>query len=461
MNEVDKICAFALEYLNIVVQPHQREWLDHLVNGGDDVILLAPRGHGKTTVLIEVYLVYMICNNPDIKILLASHKEAVARRQARMIQLHLERKKISDDFGITKDSPWRRDEFYIKEHGQPKDAPVIFTVAGEGGMTGYRFDVIIFDDLLVKKNQKTEALRLKLKEWIDDEVMAAGDPGVKTLVIGTRKDFKDWYSELLADDIYSSRVDKAIQDDGSFLWPWLLDADGNRTKRKFDEQELDRRKKKHGPRSFAQEYMNEVAPAEGMLLKREWIKTYEELPPQQFLDIYMGVDPSYGSTKERASSLAIAVIAFDHRRGQEHVYVVELYKEQLTLNKQIDKIVEMADKHQPMSTNIESVLINKHFANHIIDMMPNFYPIDYMHDRLKGTTELDKDARIQNYIGWYFSKGHVSVPDPAYNQDIRDFIETEYIEFPFGEKDQLDALNLAVDLVDLSEGGTELPLYSF
>ncbi|MHA2066641.1 MAG: hypothetical protein ACXABY_19895, partial [Candidatus Thorarchaeota archaeon] len=60
MSEVDKICAFALYYLNIVVQPHQREWLEHVINGGPRVVLLAPRGHGKTTTIITVLLVYMI-----------------------------------------------------------------------------------------------------------------------------------------------------------------------------------------------------------------------------------------------------------------------------------------------------------------------------------------------------------------------------------------------------------------
>lgn len=460
---VEHVCWFALEYLHIVIQPHQRIWLEFLISPGKRKHLEAPRGHGKTTTLIEVLLVYMICHFPNIKILLASHKEAVAKRQARMIQVHLQRKRIKEDFAITRGSPWRRDEFYIKEHGIDKPFPVVYAVAGQGGMTGYRFDWIVFDDLLVMDNSKSEVLRAKLLEWIENEVFKARDPSEmqKIIVVGTRKHIKDWYSQLLASKFWDCHVDRAIQEDGSPLWPFRLDKDGKQIKPEYDLAELEDRKITEGARAFAQEYMNMPAPAEGLLLRREWIKTHTETPPQQFLDIFMGVDPSFGSTRERASSLAIAVVAADRRVDHHMIYVLELFKAQLPLNEQMAKIAQLYDKWQPVSCNIEAVLINDHFANHVIDTLPNFYPIDYMHKRLKGTSEVSKDARIQNLIGWYFSEGKVSLPDPRYNHDVREFIESEYIEFPDGEKDLLDALNLAVDLVDMSVGTSSVPLYGF
>jgi phage terminase large subunit-like protein len=385
----------------------------------------------------------------------------VAKRQGRLIQLHLERKRIAEDFGITKDAPWKRDEFYIKELGVPKDAPVVFIVAGDGGMTGFRFDYVIFDDLLVKKNQKTETLRIKLMEWIDDEVMGAGEPGFKTIVTGTRKHHKDWYSVLLKDELYSARIDKAIQEDGSFLWPWLLDKDGNKVKCKFDKDELQRRKRKHGPRSFAQEYMNEVAPAEGLLLKREWIQHHDGIPPQQFLDIHMGIDPSGDSVRERSSSLAVAVIAFDRRVDHQKIYVVEMFKKRMSRVEQIEKINEIYGRWKPQSVNIEGVFADKHLAQHIKDRLPNVNIVHYMHAPLKGISDKKKEERIRNYIGVYFEDGLVSLPDPNYDSPTREFIETEYIEFPDGEKDMLDALNLAIDLVDIGEAGGTESLYAW
>jgi hypothetical protein len=84
----------------------------------------------------------------------------------------------------------------------------------------------------------------------------------------------------------------------------------------------------------------------------------------------------------------------------------------------------------------------------MIAKIPGANPIDYIHTRLKGTSEVSKINRIHTLVGYYFEDGQISLRDPNYNDASREFIETEYIEFPDGEKDLLDALNLAVDLVE-------------
>ena len=466
MMDVDDIVAFALYYLNIVVQPHQRKWLEHIINGGPRVLLLAPRGHGKTTTVINVLLTYVICKYPHIKILLASHKEVVAKRQSRMIQNNLLRKKIREDFGITKGTPWRRDEFYITVDGVETEFPCVFVCSGQAGVTGFRFDWIVFDDLLVMENSKNELVRSKLMDWIENEVLKARDPSPleKILVVGTRKHHKDWYSQLVASKFYESKVDGAILDDKSVLWSEMVDEHDKHVRPMYTLAVLEERKITEGARSFAQEYQNNPAPPEGMELKREWLLFYDELPPQQFLDIFMGIDPSFGSEEDGASSLAIAVIAFDHRADREHIYILEMFKEQMTRGKQVEKILAMHEQYKPISTNIEGVFGDKHIAQHVIDRLDkaDIELIDYMHTPLKGVSDKSKDARIRNYIGLYFEDKIVSMLDPAYSHASREFIETEYIEFPYGEKDLLDALNMAVDLVDLDAGGSdELPIVAF
>ena len=160
------------------------------------------------------------------------------------------------------------------------------------------------------------------------------------------------------------------------------------------------------------------------------------------------MDPSLGSLRERASSLAIAVVAYDTRPEFSHVYVLELIKEKLSLMEQENRILEIYNKYRPVSTNIESVLVNTTFSDKMIAMIPGANPIDYMHTRLKGTSEVNKINRIQTLIGYYFEDGMISMRNPDYDTNVRDFIEMEYLEFPDGDKDLLDALNLAVDLVE-------------
>jgi hypothetical protein len=209
--------------------------------------------------------------------------------------------------------------------------------------------------------------------------------------------------------------------------------------------------------------MNRPAPAEGMELKREWIKYYDELPPHQFLDIYMGIDPSGDSTRERSSSLAVAVIAFDRRIDHQHIYVVDMFKGKMSRGEQWKKIQEMHERHKPLYVNIEGVFADKHLAQHVKDRLPNVNIVHYMHAGLKGIAVKNKEERIRNYIGIYFEDGIVSLRDPNYDHNVREFIETEYIEFPDknGEKDMLDALNLAIDLVDIGESSGTESLYAW
>ena len=430
--------------MSITLEAHQLNWLEQIHFGGKRVLVLGPRGHGKSVITL-VYIMWRICHDQDIKILSASHVESLAKRQARAVQTYIELPQIQEDFGFKKGKPWSVSTFYL--HG--KIQPVMATVAARGGMTGKRFDIVIFDDLLSLENCINESSRDKILNWIRAEVLPAIDPfdpkndkydKEKMIVIGTRKHQKDWYAQLLESKLYTKVTDVAYTTDTAgeraYLWP-----------AKFNKEVLDMRLIELGPRLFAQEYLNQVTPSEGLTLRREWIKTYDSLPPRYCYKTAMGVDPSLGSKQRKASSLAVAVIAYDTRPEFHHIYVLEMFKDKLTLLEQEKKILQIYDKYKPESTNIESVLVNTTFSDRMITMIPNANPIDYIHTRLKGTSEVSKRNRIQTLIGAYFEEGLVSLRDPDYNEQSREFIETEYIEFPDGEMDLLDALNLATDLV--------------
>jgi len=277
----EDIAQFAFEYIEIkgkpvTLEPHQLDWLVQIHEGGKRILVLAPRGHGKSVVTI-VYIMYRICMDPNIKILMASHVESVAKLQARAIQVYTELPKIQDAFGFKKGKPWSVSTF----HFAGKIQPVMATVAARGGVVGKRFDIVIFDDLLSLENCRNETSRDNILNWIRAEVIPAIDPfdpkndeydREKMIVIGTRKHQKDWYSMLLESELYAKVTDIAYTVDEAgarvYLWP-----------DKFNKEVLDMKLIELGPRLYAQEYMNQVAPSTGLLLRREWIKYYEELPP--------------------------------------------------------------------------------------------------------------------------------------------------------------------------------------
>ena len=95
----DSIYTFALTYMSITLEAHQLDWLEQIHFGGKRVLVLAPRGHGKSTITL-VYIMWRICHDQDIKILSASHVESLAKRQARAVQTYIELPTIQEDFGF-------------------------------------------------------------------------------------------------------------------------------------------------------------------------------------------------------------------------------------------------------------------------------------------------------------------------------------------------------------------------
>jgi len=437
---------FAKSYLNIELRPHQIEWLD-FIERHQAVMLLAPRGHGKSTIMY-CYIVWKVCMDPDIRVLIASHKEELANTFSRMVQIALEREDIQQDFGIQRGKPWRVDYFFFKE----KRHPVVQTVAKQAGMTGGRYDLVVFDDLLTVENARTEKRRAQLEEWINSEVVPALDPSEKRkeVVVGTRKNLEDWYSKILEmEDFHCMiyRLYDMIDGEKVYLWP-----------ERFDEEEERRLRSRMKPDEFAREYMNSPIASEGLRFRREWIQPYyytswENEVPERFRDFYMGIDPSLGRKTDKASYMGLAVVCFDRRPDRQDIYIVDMVRSKLSLPEQEDIINAKVEQWQPRAVMIESVLVNSIFSERMIRQLPQLQPVIYRawgaSTNLKGTGDISKIGRIENIFGWLCKRGKIRFKDPKISPMSKMFIEAEYLQFPEGSLDLMDAINMACDRIDV------------
>jgi hypothetical protein len=194
----------------------------------------------------------------------------------------MENPDLQDEFELKNETPWRADSWRLRDSPQAK--PTLECKGAMGRMTGWRGDVVIFDDLLEINAVSNELVRYKLQAWIDTEVLPAINPTdrERVIVVGTRKHIDDWYGQLLINPDYVKRVDKAFLDkaETKTLWPYVLDEDGNQVAEMFTASRLQERKREIGTLRFAQEYMNEPSPPEGLEFKRDWLKFYEH-PPRE------------------------------------------------------------------------------------------------------------------------------------------------------------------------------------
>jgi hypothetical protein len=215
------------EYLDTKLFNHHLQWYD-LMEGrpprnlheaqtyieGDPEFLLVntPPEHAKSTTLTMNYVTYRICQDPNIRVILVSQTQEMAKRFLRGIKDRLasENKnyqKLQIDFGPEGGfdagaSAWTADSIYVssstRDSGE-KD-PTVQALGIVGHIYGSRADLIILDDCVTGKNAHEYQ---KQMDWLQREVYnRLSYPGGRILLVGTRLAPTDLYGEIIKDEYY-------------------------------------------------------------------------------------------------------------------------------------------------------------------------------------------------------------------------------------------------------------------
>ena len=215
------------EYLDTKLFNHHLQWYDLLerreprnlhenqeyIPGDPDFILVnTPPEHAKSTTLTINYSTYRICEDPNVRIIIVSQTEVMAKRFLRGIKDRLASEnrnyqKLQVDFapdgGFDGDSSaWTATEIYVNASGRDsgeKD-PTVQAIGIGGQIYGARADLIILDDCVVGKNAHEFQ---KQMDWLQGEVYSRlADPGGQILLIGTRMAPVDLYGEIMKREHY-------------------------------------------------------------------------------------------------------------------------------------------------------------------------------------------------------------------------------------------------------------------
>lgn len=210
--------------------------------------------------------------------------------------------------------------------------------------------------------------------------------------------------------------DKAIRDDGSLLFPERL------TKSFLAEQ-----RKTLGPYIFANQYMNEIIPAEDQDFKKSWIKYYETKP--QLFNSFVFVDPAI-SQQENADYTAYVVVHVDH---EGFWYVETARRMRINATDTVRLVFRLAEMYKPMVIGIEDVGYQRslfHFINEEMRRKGSFIPIT----GVKRGPDKSKEQRILSLVP-RFEMGNIFM-----KRGLTD-LEDEYSKFPRGRFDDImDAL---------------------
>ena len=429
--------------------------------------VILPRGHGKTVLTkCNILQDFLFANEPLFYgWVAASSKISVPNLD--YIKYHLEfNDKVSYYFGSLKGKKWTEDDIELKNGCKLISKSNLSGIRG-GAKLHKRYDLIVLDDFEDENNTVTPESRAKISNLVTAVVFPALEPGTGRLRINrTPVHYDSFINNILVgynkakakgvDKTFSWKVVtyKALQDDGTPLWPsW------------FGQKEMDRKKKFYAdsgqPQKFYQEYMMEVQNEEDSIFTRNHVKywegdyIYDEETNVSYVhtkdgdvkpvSVFAGVDPATDSTRRDSDFSVLLFAAID---GDNNIYVLEyLRKRSLPVlgipgdNRKgiVDHIFDYNNIYKPDLFCIEDTTMSKPVFQSIIAEMRrrNDFTVKYAAE--KPGNRMSKRDRIQEILAQRFAIGGIHIK--------KDMYDLQHEIFTFGPRmghdDTIDALAYA------------------
>ncbi|UQA91646.1 hypothetical protein [Streptomyces halobius] len=216
---------FCQKYLNTRLFWHHLQWYDLLegceprdlhprqrfVRGDEDQILVnTPPEHAKSTALTVNYVVWRIVQDPNVRVLLISKTQDMAKKFLLSIKERLAASDAYTDLqqafappgGFAEGSAaWTADKIYVAGRDSGEKDPTVQAVGIGGHIYGSRCDLAIMDDCVDHTNHQQFESQIT---WIQNQVGSrVADAGGRMLLIGTRMETVDLYSEILKPQYYA------------------------------------------------------------------------------------------------------------------------------------------------------------------------------------------------------------------------------------------------------------------
>lgn len=332
---------------------------------------------------------------------------------------------------------WSEDDgIVVRRLSNPKESTVEAWGLVDGQPTGRHFNVMTYDDVVVKESvttpdmikKTTDAMRLSFN---------LGDREPRKRFIGTRYHFADTYHTVMKERIAKPRIHPATDNgelDGTpvFLTPPQLEA----------------KVREMGPYIAAAQLMQNPIADSRQVIKREWIRHFKNPKPEDWrgANIALLIDPA--NEKKKSNDFTAMAVVCRHR--DRNLYLLDAVRDRLTLGERIKLAVELHQKWLPgwvgwekygKDADIDALRdyqdrINYHF--HVTDVGGPLGKID----RINRLLPMFADARIWLPIALWRTIHTGETVDV-----VATLIEEEILPWPVPvHEDLLDAISRIEDL---------------
>ena len=163
-------------------------------------LICVPRGCLKSTIACVAYPIWLLINNPNLRILIDSELYTNSKTFLREIKGNLERQELTELFGTFKQEPWNDSEIIIKQRTKIlKEASIVCSGIGATKI-GQHYDYIIMDDMNGANNSQTPEACSKVIEHYRGNISIL-EPTGTLVIIGTRWSELDLIGHIIRNEL--------------------------------------------------------------------------------------------------------------------------------------------------------------------------------------------------------------------------------------------------------------------
>ena len=319
---------------------HQRRWLKELrkISSGEvqELLLVAPRGSGKSALIGVLFLAWQIGNNPTKHYGLIAYADKIAYRRSRALRNVIQHDPvyrlifpdIRPDF-----TNWSRESFMVKRPDTTDLHPTYIAAGSTAAVISSRLDGLVYDDPHDEKNSKTANKRRAVVETYDQAIYPCLQDDAWTVCIATR------YAD---DDLPGRFIERGFE---YMLQRAITQSYNTKTgvrkelsyAPKLKSLASLRKERKRNPAVFELQMQGNTKSIGGTAIKRLHTYQADELPELSQLLIQAGTDTNYKDAE--VNDYCVIYVGGLDKKG--NVWMLDRLKGRWDVDELSDLIIEL------------------------------------------------------------------------------------------------------------------------
>lgn len=305
-------------------------------------VLNAPPRCAKSTIADVAFPAWVWTNKPHLKFIFGAHSNTLAVRDsikfANLINSSWYQKRWGHLVILRKNT---------EDHVENTQKGYRIITTPTSRVTGQGADFLIGDDLNDMMEVRSDVKRDRVNEWFSSTFSSrVNNPKMSCIILHQQRGHQDDISGFILKRDYDKRwvhlmipmefellrkcTTIAFNDDQK-LWsdPRIQDGElmfGDW----FDKDHLEGIKARLGAASYAGQYQQRPAPAEGAIIKRNWFKWWKDEHPPEIVSIIQSWDTAFSEKKEAAYSACTTWgVFYDDQTGLGNVILLSMWRDRV------------------------------------------------------------------------------------------------------------------------------------